>query len=384
VNGTGSGMRKVARPRILAAVGGLLVLAALVGGGIWVWGVIFGPRAISAGSGPVAVAISPDGRFLYAADEGNCDIDTYRACRYVAIVDTRRGFTSKIVKVDPEPADVAVDGAGDTLYVDYNSYYPDSSDSSQISRVSLPSGRVGEPLNFPGVVDSMEMSPDGTALYVLVQKGNGPIRIFPVDAASGIVGRAVTLPDGIVPLAIAAGDGGEVYLSTGDNGGRNDWIYSFNVRSGSVMGKVRVGYTPTGLEASTDVRDLWIIGDNSECGADASDCEGPRALVEIGLPEMKIVKQVSLGPTPVGVAVDPSGRVVFASCDDGHGHNSVEVIDAASGHVEASLRTGPILGAGGHELGSPMMVLSPDGKTLYTINESGKVAVLSVAGYTGH
>lgn len=377
------GMRKVARPRILAAVGGLLVLAVVVGaGGIWLWGFIFGPRAISAGSGPVSVAVSPDGRYLYAADEGNCDIDTYRACDYVAIVDMHRGFT-KIVKVDPEPADVAVDRAGDTLYVDYNSYDLDSAVSSQISRVSLPSGRVGEPLNFPGVAGPMEMSPDGTVLYVLVQKGNGPIRIFPVDAASGIVGRAATLPDGVVPSAVAAGDDGEVYLATGDNRGRDDWVYSFNVRTGSIAGKVHVGYTPFGVQASADGRDLWMVGDNSECGSDdPSGCQGPRALVEISLPEMKIVKQVPLGPAPVCLAMDPSGRVVFVSGGD----TRVDAIDAGTGRVEASLRTSAILAnsPGGDPLLGPNIAVSPDGKTLYAINSSGKIAVLSVAGYTGH
>jgi DNA-binding beta-propeller fold protein YncE len=80
------------------------------------------------------------------------------------------------------------------------------------------------------------------------------------------------------------------------------------------------------------------------------------------------------------LAVDPSGWVVFVSGDD----NRVDVIDAGTGRVEASLRTSAILAnsPGGDPLLGSNIVVSPDGRTLYAINGSGKIAVLSVAGYT--
>ena len=63
-----------------------------------------------------------------------------------------------------------------------------------------------------------------------------------------------------------------------------------------------------------------------------------------------------------------------------------DAIDAGTGRVEASLRTSVILAnsPGGDPLLGPNIAVSPDGKTLYAINSSGKIAVLSVAGYTGH
>ncbi len=80
--------------------------------------------------------------------------------------------------------------------------------------------------------------------------------------------------------------------------------------------------------------------------------------------------------------MDPSGRVAFVSGAD----TRVDVIDVGAGRVEASLRTSAILAnsPGGDAQEASNIALSPDGKTLYAINGSGKVAVLSVADYTGH
>ena len=228
----------------------------------------------------------------------------------------------------------------------------------------------------------MVMSPDGKMLYVFVQEGHAELMV-PVLASSGAMGHAVTLPDstdqpaGIDPFTVAVGDNEMIYVASWGVDGNSSQVYSIDALSGSLEKATSVAYKVDGLKVSADGRDLWATGEDNTYGSD-----GPRALILISLPGMKIVRETSLVPTPEGLAVDPSGRVVFVSGDD----NRVDVIDTGTGRVEASLRTSAILdnSPGGDMQEASGIVLSPDGKTLYAVNGSGKIAVRSVGGYTGH
>lgn len=352
---------------MLATLGAVTALAVLSWAGLWLWSFVFGPGAISPGVDPSALAVSPDGRYLYVAGDGPSG--SALSSGGIAVVDTRRGSVVKTIKIGSNPGQIAVPGAGDALYAAPPVYTSDD----WVAKVSLPEGSVGNPLKFSKSVDQLFMSPDGKVLYVALSRGASE-SVVPVYVSNGTVGHAVNLPS--EPIALAAGDGEVVYAATGDPGGHDDRVYAVDVLSGAEK-VVDVGYYVAGIQASVDGRALWVLGDNDVDGA-----SGPHALVLIGLPEMKVIRRTALGPAPMGLAVDPSGRVVFVSGDD----TRVEVIDADTGRVEASLRTGAILAnsPGGDTQEASDIVLSPDGAKLYAVSGSGKIAVLSVARYTGH
>ena len=87
---------------MLAAVGAVAALAVLAWAGFWLRSFIFGPGAISAGVVPSALAVSPDGRYLYVAGDGPAG--GALSSGGVAVIDTESRAVVKAIRIGANPA----------------------------------------------------------------------------------------------------------------------------------------------------------------------------------------------------------------------------------------------------------------------------------------
>jgi YVTN family beta-propeller protein len=133
----------------------------------------FLPSATS-GSGPLGIAISPDGLTLYVCGGLGNEITTLSVATF-AITDTMNIAPSFF------PSDIAISPSGDTLYV---------ASSGGIELYDLASHAFLTGIPLPGLF-AIKMTPDSTALYASADD-----RIYVVDRASLIVADTVDLVSG--------------------------------------------------------------------------------------------------------------------------------------------------------------------------------------------
>ncbi|HEY6790973.1 MAG TPA: hypothetical protein VI365_27060, partial [Trebonia sp.] len=118
----------------------MAALGVLAWAGFWLWSFIFGPGAISAGIVPSALAMSPDGRYLYVAGDG--PTGSALSSGGIAVIDTKSRAVVKTIRIGANPAQLAIARTGNTLYIAPPEYSPDA----WLARAVLPSGQVGKQL----------------------------------------------------------------------------------------------------------------------------------------------------------------------------------------------------------------------------------------------
>jgi hyaluronoglucosaminidase len=153
-----------------------------------------------AGRGPDGIVLSPDGRTLYAADEGywtgSKGVNGHTVTP-VSLTTTRAG---RPINAGPNPASLAITPDGRHLFV-----LSDNLDHPLIRPVDLATGRELAAIRIPGDAWAMAISPDGKTLYTTsgaAVLGGGPDEIIPVSLITGRAGTPIPLPDD--PVGIAA------------------------------------------------------------------------------------------------------------------------------------------------------------------------------------
>src|SRR5690349_6517923 len=143
-----------------------------------------GPSVILPGDGYAAVAVTPDGRTLYAANPGP---DSNDSGHTVTPVDIATGKAGKPITVGTGPQELAVTPDGKTLYV---AEYDDT-----VIPVNLATGRPGTPIIIESADLALEsafaITPDGKTLYAALNGdyggGSGPNSMVAIRTASGTV-----------------------------------------------------------------------------------------------------------------------------------------------------------------------------------------------------
>jgi DNA-binding beta-propeller fold protein YncE len=367
-------VNRVCRRRLMAGLMGAVVLGLAIYLGALAWptiGRIRGPHVIWAGSGPDALAISPDGQTLYVADYGDPDVyatPVTGAGDTVTPVDLRTGRPGRPIKVGNLPEWLALVPARRTLYVLLGAPWS----GAEVVPVDLASGVAGPPMRFPGGVSSMLVSRDQRTLYVADCPGSGmKCQVVPVDMATGRRGRLpITLPNGMGELALSP-DG--TTLCGVIQGNR---IVFVNMRNGHVGPAVRVDDDPWDLAFSPDGKWLYVAA-GIVYGPDYPP--GQQELYVVSTASGKVVKSVALNAVANAIAVAPDGRTVYIQNED----TSITPVNTVTWD-----RGGTILAIGllhsrnahlGAGAGESSLVISPDGRTLYASNGAG-VAVIPLAG----
>lgn len=299
-------------------------------------------EATEVGSFPTNMALSPNGKWLATTCTGT------RAT--LSILDAETG---KVVSQRKYPEGLYYGlafGSDSELYVSQGA--EDRVDLLSVSE----SGELGEAKSFkvPGKIKSLAANPAGIALSddhstLLLANNQSGIEnqyqgnITSLNAKTGeFIARTAAggFPFGVVQK------GGSAYVSSE----RDDTVFVFDPVTLAQKSAIAVGSHPTGMAFDSTGKFLYVANSSSDTISviDTAAQSVVRAILvrpaEVhGLP----------GCTPLGLALSPDGKTLFAACAD---LNAVAVIDLESGSVKGYLPTGWYPTA---------IQITPDGKRLF-------------------
>ena len=286
---------------------------------------------VAAGSVPLGIAITPDGRTAYVVDDGASngsnsltpiDLTTNpptsgrpipdgvgNGSNWIAITpDGRRALVSDpgagkvtpfdlttspatrgpLISVGVNPEGIAVTPDGRTAYVadtGTNAVIPiDLARNPPVAETPITSGE----LRFPfGVA----ITPDGTRAYVASRDAN---TVVPIDLTRTppVVGRAI--PVGTSPLWIAiTADGGTALVTDFQAGA----VTPIDLRTGTALPPVAVGGAPYAVAITPDGRTAYVTDGNGNSVTPIDLSASPPAP---GAP-------ITVGNLPRGIAISPRG-----------------------------------------------------------------------------
>ncbi|MGH2872234.1 MAG: beta-propeller fold lactonase family protein [Solirubrobacteraceae bacterium] len=286
---------------------------------------------VTAGLGPFAIAISPNGKSAYVADvglNGPFEISQYTVGPGGAL----SPMTPATAPGGLGPAGVAVSPDGKSVYVTNN----DSSGPGGVSQYTVGPGGALSPMT-PATVDSgatpvgIAVSPDGTSVYVANDGANGP----------GAISQYTVGPDGALspktPATVAGGsgpfeiviapDGKSVYAVNFSSPGAGG-VSQFTVGAGGALtpmapATVASGPFPLGIAVSPNGKNAYVANDVQSGVAGVSQYTiGPGGALTPMTPAA-----VDAGPEPEGIAVSPDGKSVYVTNSDTNGAGGVSQYD---------------------------------------------------------
>ena len=331
---------------------------------------------IGVGDSPAGIAITPDNRFAYVANNNNDDI---AGDATVSVLDLRTNTVVTTIS-DPsfnQPYTVTINAAGTLAYVT-------NSNSTTITIIDISSNTVvGTIGGFDGP-SGMAITPDGSTAYVNnyggpggVGSGNGTtVRVVSL-VSNAIVGTAITV--GLAPASLAiTPDGKFVYVLNYVDGNPGTGTISIiqtstNIVVGSISGfsgPFAIAITPNGAAAY-----ITNFGSNNFAPYGTT-------VSVVNLKTNAISATIALGIQPSGIAIVPNGHFAYVSnyntlylgpdfTDLTAGQGIVNIIDVATNTVMCPLF---VVGA------SPdAIAITPNGRRAYVTNySSNTVSVLDI------
>jgi DNA-binding beta-propeller fold protein YncE len=320
-----------------------------------------GPRSIGVGTeGADALAVSPDGRILYAA---NWDEDGDSGG--ITLVNLATGRSGKRIGTGAPAVKLALMPGGQTLYALVER--DDSSD--RLVRVGLATLRAEAQSTFRYGAQDIVPAPTGSLLYVLAATSRDSMAVVPVDADSGQEGKAIPVPADSQAMTVST-DGRTLYIGTGNADGKGPGeVIPVDARSGKAGNPVRFPHGVIGLAVSPDGDRLFGLASDYQCG-DGGACGGTCDLVGIDITTGAALRPVRLDSGCDQVEVAPDGRRLFVLNTD----NSLTALNSMTGQVDRTIRTtGFIAGEGDSDF-----LIAPDGRTVYAADENRGVVVIPV------
>ncbi|HVH83356.1 MAG TPA: CFI-box-CTERM domain-containing protein, partial [Steroidobacteraceae bacterium] len=296
---------------------------------------------VAVGSGPQALAFSPDGRKLYVASHGS--------------VTMLSAVTNQVIVPSPaHPNTAAAVGSGIVASPDGRRVYVaagaagvaamDAALLEPIAAESISGFTAGS--SGPFNAQSLAVSPDGTMLYVADDLDGGVVRLITLAGTTYV--SSPPFGTGLVPVAVAASpDGSKLFAAIVDPTATTaDFIAVLDPRSGALRSSIILGNgaMPAAIAFSPDGKTAYVAnrGANSVSLIDtASDTTGT------SIPGLSSTTAVAVSPDGVKVLIANSGN------------GTVTVIDVPSG----AAATIPIPGALGPSLAG--ILVSPDGSHAY-------------------
>ncbi len=224
---------------------------------------------LPSGTDPEQLAVSPDGAYLFVANEDAAKL---------SIIDTAKAVVVDTIEVGGEPEGVGVEPSGRRVWVT-------SEADDAVFVVDLTLRKVVKKVPVGPRPRSVAFLPDGSRAYVPSENG---ATLTVVDARRLETDRTIRLADGMRPMGtLMATDGKQLFVSTG----RSKMVLILDVATHQVVGSIEAGARPWGLALSPDGRTLFTAN-------------GPSNDVSvIDLASRSVTKRIPAGRGPWGVAV---------------------------------------------------------------------------------
>jgi YVTN family beta-propeller protein/autotransporter-associated beta strand protein len=282
-------------------------------------------RAIPLGSTkavPSGVAITPEGRYAYIADQ---------AGNTLSVLDARTYQVIGTIPVGNGPVGVAVSPIGEFAYVT-NQF--DNTVSVIVSHQA-----VGNPIVLDGADEGgpygIAIGPGG--LYAYVANSNTS-EVSVINLSTGQVVATPTVPDSPIAVTVSANNQ-FVYVTSGDNN-----VSKISTATNQVVSSYSPKQlnTPYGIAITPDGQYAYI----------ANDASGN--VTVINAMTGAFLHNIAVGKLPVGVSITPDGQYVYVT---NLGDGTVSVIATANKTVVKTIRTGDLsrpslIGSGPFSLGS--------------------------------
>jgi DNA-binding beta-propeller fold protein YncE len=260
------------------------------------------PATVEAGTSPIGVAISPDGKSGYVADFGG-GVSQYD----VGAGGLLAAKTPPSVTAGTNPEWIAVSPDGKSVYVTNHN-------GANVSQYNVGAGGALSAKSAPTVPtgatpSGVAVSPDGKSVYVNDQAAN-TVSQYDVGAGGLLAAKTpATVPSGANPTGIAVSpDGKSVYVV--DAGGETVSQYDVGP-SGLLIAKtpatVPAAPAPDGIAISPDGRSVYVT--NHEISGKISQFD----IGTGGALSAKTPATVPAGAEPLGIAVSPDGKSVYAA-----------------------------------------------------------------------
>ena len=303
------------------------------------WRVTPAGEQTALGSGPLAVAVSPDGTFALVANAGYGD-------HSLMVIDSATGTVRQTIGTSSNA--LRAEGSNGLERLPVHFYYPPG---------------VGVTGYYTGIV----FSPDGTKAYASDGPGSG-IHTFTVSRRGELKeGSEIQLHGRVWPAGIAiSGDGSRLFVA----GNLSDELLivdPFARKRASVV-PVSVGHLP-----------YAVVLDHSGSLAYVSSWGG-RTVSVVDTAAAEVVKTLTVGLHPSAMALNPKNNELYCADTDS---DTISVIDSKSATF---LRTIDMHFAGGSEVGaSPNgLAVSPDGRRLYVADAGvNYLAVVDLGAHAG-
>jgi YVTN family beta-propeller protein len=292
------------------------------------------PPTVSAGSSPVSVAVTPDGKNAYVADFGDNDVAQY------SIDPLSGGLFPKT------PATVA---AG----------------------------------QFGGFSTGIAVTPDGKSVYV-TNGGDNTVSQYDIDPQNGALTpkTTATVAAGAGPTGVAVSpDGGSAYVSNAAGFLADGTIaqYDIDPRNGALTPKTpafaNADLGPSAAALTPNGRSAYVANQFGFGGVSGNNISQYDVDPAGGQLSPKTPATVFAAPRPVAIAVAPDGGSAYTA---GLGFGDVSQYDIDPGTGTLSPKAPATVAAGDSPLG---VIVTPDGRSVYVTNRSAGQASGSIFQY---
>jgi YVTN family beta-propeller protein len=290
---------------------------------------------IPVGSGPRAVAVSPDGTRAYV---------TNLASATVSVIDTATNTVIATIPVGSGPRAVAVSPDGARAYVANQGPYT-------VSVIDTATNTVIETIPVGNQPSSVAVSPDGTRAYV-ANPGSATVSV--IDTATNTV--IATIAVGSSPQWVAVSpDGTRAYVASPGAG----TVSVIDTATSTVTATIPVGSSPRVVAVSPDGTRAYVANFGS----------GTVSVIDTAT--STVIATILAGSQPQEVAVSPDGsRAYVTNVSSG----TVSVIDTATNTVIATIAVGisPFgIAVGVVDIDAPTVTItSPADGAMYTQGQS--------------
>jgi uncharacterized repeat protein (TIGR01451 family) len=260
---------------------------------------------VPVGSGPIELAVTPDGSRVYVANEfsGN-----------VSVIDTATNTVTATIRVGDTPQRVAVTPDGSRAYVT-------NASSNNVSVINTTTNTVVTSIPVDNKPFGAAISPDGTRLYV-ANDTSGTISV--IQIATNSVVATVPVGNRNLQLAITP-DGSRAYVA---NFGTSPTVSVIDLTTNSIVATINVG---SGPNSAIDVA-ITPDGSRAYVANYSSD-----TVTVINTATNTVTATIPVGDQPEGLAITPDGTRVYVVNSLS---NSVSIIATANNMVVTTVPLG--------------------------------------------